>query len=466
MAWLLYGQRANGELIHIGEAVRGDECGCFCPHCQTPLAAKKGKVKVHHFAHVGKTCAYVSAYDFLHVENFVDTTLSLKEWANWKLEDMARTETRLQAEYAQHTEEMATVMCVMNGARNQLAAVSQPHPNRKQRNKVRQANYEVLLQWDAFLADHNTPQPDLARVRDCESCAYDAFEYRSAGRQGGRYVTTSGAWPNELWREGNKDKSWMPWWLTEGGLALLNDFGPLRRKLTTTRLHLDAFLAEKARFERFRLYFLLAEFTNRPPLFKIGITSRPNLTERLAEIKADLHPYGIASITCLAQLTGHAFLESYFKQKYAPQQVRLSKLSEYFAFDGAQLALILSGLNDLFAAGPDQVPEQSRGQRIQAGMTQAREQGVHVGRPRGSEADARFLCKPKSKLVVELMGKHPEWSLRETARHSGIALNTVCKVAKLMKDWEDRITISPVYTLRNESEWGKSVVETAEKRCR
>ena len=61
---------------------RGDACGCYCPHCQTPLAAKKGKVKVHHFAHLGQTCAYVSVYDFLHIDHFVDTTLGLTQWAN------------------------------------------------------------------------------------------------------------------------------------------------------------------------------------------------------------------------------------------------------------------------------------------------------------------------------------------------------------------------------------------------
>ena len=377
MAWLLYGQLADGELLHISEAARGDACGCYCPHCQTPLAAKKGKVKVHHFAHLGQTCAYVSVYDFLHIDHYVDTTLGLTQWANWKQDDMVQTGIRLKADDEQFSQEMAQLLAVINEDREVLAEISQPHPNRKQRSKVRQANFEVLQQWDAYIADHNAPLPDIERVRDLESTSYRALYFIRAGRWGGHYTTGRSAWPNELWFEENKTQDWIPGWLAKGGLAILNEYGPLRRKLATAELHREAFEAEKTRFERFHLYFLLIEFENRPPLFKVGITSRVDLRERMREIRQDLHTYSVTNVTVLTELSGHAYLESYFKHKYARQQTRLGKLTEYFAFDEDQIAHILDELTHLSPKGID------RSRSIKGGMVAARQQGIHVGRPPG-----------------------------------------------------------------------------------
>ena len=423
MAWLLYGQLNTGELIHISEAARGEACGCACPHCGTPVAARKGKIKVHHFAHLGPTCAYLSVYDFLHIDNSVDTTLSLFDWATWKQNDIQKTRIQLQTENEQHGGALKNLVELIDDAREELAIISEPHPNRKQRSKVRQANYEVLQQWDAYRADHNAPIPALKRVRDPESTPYSWLYWRN-----GRYDVIGTVWPNELWYEENKQKALTPSWLTAGALALLNDYRPLRRKALTAGQHWEAFQAERVRFSRFRLYFLLVELANRPPLFKIGITSRPDLSERIQKIKADLQRYDPINVSVLVESPGYAFLESYFKHKYASQQTKLDKLTEYFRFDDEQLATIL---HDLHRLSPVIESKQSLRESIRAGMTQTRRQGVHVGRPAGKEADTGFLRKPKSVEVARLMEEHPDWSLREVARQSGIALNTVCKVARL-----------------------------------
>lgn len=41
----------NNELIHIDNVDRGIDCCCICPSCGSQLIAKKGKIKIHHFAH-------------------------------------------------------------------------------------------------------------------------------------------------------------------------------------------------------------------------------------------------------------------------------------------------------------------------------------------------------------------------------------------------------------------------------
>ena len=41
----------NSQLVHISDVEPGLKCECFCPACRHPLVAKKGRIKIHHFAH-------------------------------------------------------------------------------------------------------------------------------------------------------------------------------------------------------------------------------------------------------------------------------------------------------------------------------------------------------------------------------------------------------------------------------
>lgn len=47
---LPYGLK-NGNLVSIDDVESGLACECFCPACKKQLIAKKGNIKVHHFAH-------------------------------------------------------------------------------------------------------------------------------------------------------------------------------------------------------------------------------------------------------------------------------------------------------------------------------------------------------------------------------------------------------------------------------
>lgn len=54
----------NGEPVDIHQVEKGLACGCTCPECHSPLIARKGEQKVHHFAHqAGAVCqnAYETA---------------------------------------------------------------------------------------------------------------------------------------------------------------------------------------------------------------------------------------------------------------------------------------------------------------------------------------------------------------------------------------------------------------------
>lgn len=41
----------NNKIVSIDEVESGIKCGCICPACGNALIAKKGKIKIHHFAH-------------------------------------------------------------------------------------------------------------------------------------------------------------------------------------------------------------------------------------------------------------------------------------------------------------------------------------------------------------------------------------------------------------------------------
>ena len=44
----------DGNIVYIKDALKGQDCGCFCPGCKQPLVAKKGDVREQHFAHKSK----------------------------------------------------------------------------------------------------------------------------------------------------------------------------------------------------------------------------------------------------------------------------------------------------------------------------------------------------------------------------------------------------------------------------
>jgi len=59
-AYLTYALNQEGDLVHVDSVPNGNDCGCFCPHCNSPLCAKNGGdgIKmIHHFAHLsGADC--------------------------------------------------------------------------------------------------------------------------------------------------------------------------------------------------------------------------------------------------------------------------------------------------------------------------------------------------------------------------------------------------------------------------
>lgn len=47
---LLFGLK-DKKIVSVNDVEQGLDCGCFCPHCNSRLVAKKGSIRQHHFAH-------------------------------------------------------------------------------------------------------------------------------------------------------------------------------------------------------------------------------------------------------------------------------------------------------------------------------------------------------------------------------------------------------------------------------
>ncbi len=62
---ILFGLQ-NGQVKYISEVERGKACNCVCPSCDAPLLAKKGKEKIHHFAHASGTACEGAGESALH----------------------------------------------------------------------------------------------------------------------------------------------------------------------------------------------------------------------------------------------------------------------------------------------------------------------------------------------------------------------------------------------------------------
>ncbi len=45
----------EGRVVHVDAVDRGRACRCICPACEGPLVARKGNIRVHHFAHDADT---------------------------------------------------------------------------------------------------------------------------------------------------------------------------------------------------------------------------------------------------------------------------------------------------------------------------------------------------------------------------------------------------------------------------
>jgi hypothetical protein len=426
--WLQVGLNRREQLIHISESPRGDACDLLCPHCNGELTAKKGRKKVHHFAHQTNSCRpHIPRFDFWATD-VGDTNLPLDLFFYQHQQQLQEEQTSLCQSLQQQTENWQRTKTLMAELLTTLADVSKAHRNGN-RPANRQRNCEVLEAVQEFLESTSAdrgPVPPLYKVR------HSQFDYYwnlclKPGRWGSEYVWGYGIYPGRLWQEElDKDAYIIPAALHEHYKGLVayhrqfNELGDLSREY-------EAFERTRLRYATFNFYFLRIELPT-GTLYKSGITSRP-LHERIAEITRDLQPLNVLSIEPLAIVEQAGHLEAYFKRKYTTSRQSLSvkngSLTEYFAFSTDELETICEALKSLSPQQP-KLQILSRSERIRMGMRRVQQTGKSIGRPKASEQVDAFLSKPKSQRIVQLLNQGQ--ALREIERQTGYSINTIRKV--------------------------------------
>jgi hypothetical protein len=61
-----YAVNRAGTLVHVSDVPRGKACGCRCAACDHPMVARKGAIRVHHFAHVHEVKCVGAVETVLH----------------------------------------------------------------------------------------------------------------------------------------------------------------------------------------------------------------------------------------------------------------------------------------------------------------------------------------------------------------------------------------------------------------
>ncbi len=399
-AWLTYGVDDTDRLISIESIPRG-RCGLHCPYCGRSLTAKKGRKLAHHFAHAEATCNDVRrsaselptlpCYDRFNL-GLTPTEIQKLAWA-WEESNQGKDAV---LPSPQPTLLILGMLRVKRSGRHEFT----------ERGKIPFGGLSMRLfsVEQAILIGQRMNELSARVARAIGQGTFSSYAYCEAS---------------------------------------------IQQPLTDLRLY----RAQLRRVLELDLYYLKIQ-ADGEILYKIGVTRRPS-NERIEEVRRDLSKHFTqVTISLIGRWARWGSCELYFKHRYRSFNRPIGSLSEYFQFPDEATAkeaiqdlrkLKSRHLNELEQAVLSEEPsyvEQmmvvnieayqryERSQAIKAGMRQAAHSGSTVGRSAGRETAAQFLAKPKSRAISAALEK--ESSVRQVAKQTGTAINTVRKVKRLL----------------------------------
>lgn len=294
--WLEYGVNEEQKLISISEVKRG-KTTLKCPYCQGELIAKKGKIKVHHFAHAGETCE-PSQNKNLHLPLFCRFNLVLnKDY----LEHLSRitssdykcTGLRKERKIIRYLQEKGILEYSLSPTLSPLGKAILKQLTPKEFCKA-----QDQMAQDKFVELQN-------KVVSLERSIKDTIKFQTTDYYQSR--------PIRYHKKVEKNQR-----LKE-------------EELKNAQIDLHLYCVHYRAMLLSHLYFLKIH-TPSQTLSKIGVTSR-DLDSRLSEIKIDLGKiFPNFSITLLGFWEHRGNLEYYFKYLYDEFNYPLENFTEYFNF--------------------------------------------------------------------------------------------------------------------------------------
>lgn len=318
----------EGKYIHISE-INSGRTDVLCPYCEIPLIAKKGRIKRHHFAHDGVGCVAHYAGHFFSLSGRLPIRLPLSVFAKQKLKKINTYFSNLKQEHQEFNQRKAgedTIIPALKNTLNQLLE-SDKTGNVK----------EIMGQIDQYLNQTVAPFPEFHLIRS--STLPPGY---TDGKRTSNFAELDKEKHEYFYAE-----------VFEPAVQFLKRYHQKTYDFKEITVKIDLFQKDLAYFNQFDLYFIEV-IADHQKFYKIGLTSRV-LKTRLKEIEQDLKKYFLnIQLKPLFQIKGFAFLETFFKQKYSTQQMKIGQMTEYFSFAEKEVHLILKDLNLLnFKGAPN-----------------------------------------------------------------------------------------------------------------
>ena len=312
----------DGNFVHISE-VHSGRTNVHCPYCNKNLIAKKGKIKRHHFAHDGISCIQSFNNNLFGLQGRLPLQLPLCVYAPQKISAIHKNLATLQSTFDSLQKQQANQTTLIPDLLFHLKRLVNYYKDRQLEQKAIQIQ-TLLQEVQRFLQQKIAPFPSFHLIRGAPfTAAYTDGQKRCSASQ----VQEDNY---EFFYPISFDKY----------VQCLKTYHQTDYNFPEITTRINLFQKELKYFKQFALYFLEIQ-TETQVLYKIGLTSRL-LSIRLKEIEQDLKVhFQISTIKVLFLQKEVAFLEIFFKQKYAIYQQPLGQLTEYFSFPTKVLFLLL-----------------------------------------------------------------------------------------------------------------------------
>lgn len=399
--WLRYGVNANNTLVAI-EDTRSGKTNLGCPYCGSRLTAKKGRVKVHHFAHDSETCRMVikrerrelpilPLYDSFSIFLTVKELEQLKKLWHW---------------HKSHNNGIHHLELLSAFTRENLVVFNQ----------------------------HLNP---------CGGSG--AYQFADLGRIPVGALSLS--------RFNSVQEPLILQKLTQLETAVFSNQGIVQPEpeLSFHLTDLRIYSAQLQKILLSTLYYLEVKADGQT-FYKIGVTTRP-ISKRIAEIYQDMRSHFQAvTIKVLGTWANRGNVEKYFKYRYSHFNYPIGSLTEYFKFidpnDAQAMECELhsmtpkalssveqdivegkpSSIEQAFYAGTELI---ERSLLTQQQIQQARQGDVGISCSKDSELNRVFLSSPSSQGVIDAL--HQGHSLRYAAEIASVPINTARKVLAVLQ---------------------------------
>lgn len=371
--FLTHGMSESGELVSVADVESG-HTNLRCPFCSEKLIARKGAIKEHHFAHAGDTCIESKS-------TIQQTGLPFYDIAT----GIGKSEVKLLEKFQRYDnvwlsqKQAETAMYLAQGG------LLEPPPNKPEKYQLTRLGRDLVKHHDSLLKKKIIlPEATLQEQLFPARLAMLKYHDEINGTQAARFY----------------------------------------------RLRLQALLNQHLYVLKIKLQQDSACF----PLIKVGITSRPELSLRISEIRRDLQQHcEVLSIEIAGLYRHFGSLERLIHKRLRAAQFTIGSHTEYFhaiEIDHDLSLLSLEALGKRTVEGTlCRTTYREHAQKVKAGQRKAKLfNNTHLGR--------------SAKSAKSLLTDHPDiveaynalLSLRSASTKTGKAINTVRKVYAVLKE--------------------------------